>query len=73
MDRGRPINYAITQSVKLTSKKNLKNNIIYTIRKFAGLLLNETAKLLKSLRSKFICNIKFKARFRCLKLKIIVL
>ena len=24
MDRGRPINYVITQSVKLTSKKNLK-------------------------------------------------
>lgn len=58
MDRGRPINYVITQSVKLTSKKNLKNNIIYTIRKFAGLLLNETAKLLKRLRSKIYLQYK---------------
>lgn len=58
MDRGRPINYVITQSVKLTSKKNLKNNIIYTIRKFAGLLLNETAKLLKLLRSKIYLQYK---------------
>lgn len=58
MDRGRPINYVITQSVKLASKKNLKNNIIYTIRKFAGLLLNETAKLLKSLRSKIYLQYK---------------
>ena len=58
MDRGRPINYVITHSVKLTSKKNLKNNIIYTIRKFAGLLLNETAKLLKLLRSKIYLQYK---------------
>lgn len=58
MDRGRPINYVITQSVKLTSKKKLKNNIIYTIRKFAGLLLNETAKLLKLLRSKIYLQYK---------------